>query len=194
MGLVKGHAYGITAAKKIDVNGTKWTQIFREKKHLYLLRLQNPWGKKELIETSVGKGTSNIDAYAGPSAPSAPSPPCYYANGFANRDLQLYSTSSLSRMLTRSTEWSRISNKEKEKLGLSLQDDGEFWMPLDDFLVQFSEMSICRLINTSLFTFAKTWKESQAFGSWRKGEGANMNRAGGCLNFPDTFLQNPQFR
>ena len=97
-------------------------------------------------------------------------------------------------MLTRSTEWSRISNKEKEKLGLSLQDDGEFWMPLDDFLVQFSEMSICRLINTSLFTFAKTWKESQAFGSWRKGEGANMNRAGGCLNFPDTFLQNPQFR
>ena len=73
-------------------------------------------------------------------------------------------------------------------------DDGEFWMPLDDFLVQFSEMSICRLINTSLFTFAKTWKESQAFGTWRKGEGANMNRAGGCLNFPDTFLQNPQFR
>ena len=97
-------------------------------------------------------------------------------------------------MLTRSPEWTHISNKEKAKLGLSLQDDGEFWMPLDDFLTQFSEMSICRLINTSLFTFAKTWKESQAFGSWLKGEGGKFNRAGGCLNFPETFLQNPQFR
>ena len=97
-------------------------------------------------------------------------------------------------MLTRSPEWAHISNKEKAKLGLSLQDDGEFWMPLDDFLAQFSEMSICRLINTSLFTFAKTWKESQAFGSWLKSEAGKFNRAGGCLNFPDTFLQNPQFR
>ena len=132
---------------------------------------------------------SNYDA--GP--PSAPSPPCYYANGFANQDLQS-KTSSLSRMLTRSPEWSKLSSKEKAKLGLSLQDDGEFWMPLDDFLVQFSEMSICRLINTSLFTFAKTWKEAQSFGSWKKGENGTMNRAGGCLNFPETFLQNPQYR
>ena len=55
LGLVKGHAYGITAAKKIDLNETKWLNIFREKKHLYLLRLQNPWGKKELTQTSVEK-------------------------------------------------------------------------------------------------------------------------------------------
>ena len=41
-------------------------------------------------------------------------------------------------------------------------------MPFDDFLTQFSEMSICRLINTSLFSFNKTWNESQLFGSWIK--------------------------
>ncbi len=66
-------------------------------------------------------------------------------------------------------------------------------MPLDDFLNQFSEMSICRVINTSLFTFAKTWHESTEFGSWTRGDG-KMNRAGGCLNNIDTFLENPQFR
>ena len=97
-------------------------------------------------------------------------------------------------MLSRSPEWAGISSKEKEKLGLTLKDDGEFWMPFDDFLTQFSEMSICRLINTSLFSFAKTWKESQEFGSWMNGTNENLNRAGGCLNCRDTFLQNPQYR
>ena len=66
-------------------------------------------------------------------------------------------------------------------------------MPFDDFLTQFSEMSICRLINTSLFSFSKTWTESQKFGSWQKQDG-NYNRAGGCLNNRNTFLQNPQLR
>jgi calpain-5 len=67
-------------------------------------------------------------------------------------------------------------------------------MPFDDFLSQFSEMSICRLINTSVFSFAKTWKESCTFGSWIRGESVKTNRAGGCLNHLDTFLQNPQYR
>lgn len=96
-------------------------------------------------------------------------------------------------MLSRSPEWAGVSQKEKERLGLSLKDDGEFWMPFDDFLTQFSEMSICRLINTSLFSFAKTWREAQEFGTWMKGDG-NNNRAGGCLNNRETFLQNPQYR
>ena len=66
-------------------------------------------------------------------------------------------------------------------------------MPFDDFLSNFTELSICRLINTSVFSFAKTWKESQEFGSWIKGE-KNNNRAGGCLNHGESFLQNPQYR
>ena len=66
-------------------------------------------------------------------------------------------------------------------------------MPFDDFITQFSEMSICRLINTSLFSFNKTWSESQLFGSWITGDG-NNNRAGGCLNNRLLFLQNPQYR
>ena len=39
----------------------------------------------------------------------------------------MYSQSSLTRLLSRSPEWTSISDKEKEKLGLSFDDDGEFW-------------------------------------------------------------------
>ena len=62
-------------------------------------------------------------------------------------------------------------------------------MPLDDFLHQFTEMSICRTINTSVFSFSKTWKEAQEFGSWQ-----TPHRAGGCLNNSESFLNNPQYR
>ena len=63
-------------------------------------------------------------------------------------------------------------------------------MPFDDFLHQFSELAICRVINTSLFSFSKTWTEKQVTGAWS----ASDNRAGGCLNHPETFLNNPQYR
>lgn len=33
----------------------------------------------------------------------------------------------LTRMLSRSPEWNNISEKEREKLGLTFNDDGEFW-------------------------------------------------------------------
>ena len=97
-------------------------------------------------------------------------------------------------MIGRTPEWLEIPDKEKEKLGLTVKDDGEFWMPFDDFLSNFTELSICRLINTSVFSFSKTWKEAQQFGCWMRGEGMKTNRAGGCLNHKETFLQNPQYR
>ena len=80
-------------------------------------------------------------------------------------------------------------------------------MPFDDFLTHFSELSICRLINTSIFSLSKTWKEAQFFGSWKATSASNLevgdkeptshkvdlrSRAGGCLNHPETFLNNPQ--
>ncbi len=66
-------------------------------------------------------------------------------------------------------------------------------MPFDDFLSQFSDMSICRVINTSVFTFTKTWHENQQFGAWKTGPGRE-DRSGGCPNYPETVLNNPQFR
>ena len=83
-------------------------------------------------------------------------------------------------------------------------------MPFDDFITHFSELSICRLINTSIFSMSKTWKEVQLFGSWTGTSASSLengdhpekspkkhdlkNRAGGCLNHPETFLNNPQYR
>ncbi len=66
-------------------------------------------------------------------------------------------------------------------------------MPFDDFLHQFTDLSICRLINTSLFSFSKTWHESAHFGRWASAPGP-ADRAGGCPNYPETVLNNPQYR
>ena len=62
-------------------------------------------------------------------------------------------------------------------------------MPWDDFVVQFTDLSITHLINTSLLSFSKTWRESTAMGRWSR-----PSRVGGCLNHTATFLDNPQYR
>jgi hypothetical protein len=42
-------------------------------------------------------------------------------NGYA------YSTSHLTRLCSKNQEWSRIKDTERERLGLTLDHDGEFW-------------------------------------------------------------------
>ena len=46
MGLVKGHAYGITAVKKVPLAGTGLFNLFNKEK-IKMLRLRNPWGEGE---------------------------------------------------------------------------------------------------------------------------------------------------
>jgi len=142
-GLVKGHAYGITAVKKVPIGDTGLVAFFKGREKVPLVRLRNPWGEKE------------------------------WNGAFSDGSL----------------EWRSISSKEKEKLGLVTEDDGEFWMPWDDFVIQFTDLSINHIINTSLFSFSKTWKEYVSLSAW-----ARPDRAGGCLNHPTTFLNNPQYR
>ena len=40
-------------------------------------------------------------------------------------------------------EWNRISVEDARLLGLQVQDDGEFWMCLGDFLANFQVVEIC---------------------------------------------------
>lgn len=61
-------------------------------------------------------------------------------------------------------------------------------MAWEDFVLQFTDLSINHLINTSLFSFSKTWREVSIEGRW-----ARPDKAGGCLNHPATFLSNPQY-
>ena len=66
-------------------------------------------------------------------------------------------------------------------------------MSYDDFVQQFSNLSICKLPSKDI------WKETQLAGSWTMaGTHLNMDdmrdRAGGGPNYPDTYLRNPQYR
>ncbi|XP_066988979.1 calpain-5-like isoform X3 [Macrobrachium rosenbergii] len=168
VGLVKGHAYGITACRKINIGETGLFSIFRGAQKIRMIRLKNPWGEKEWNGAfSDGRKGS----------------------GF------VYTTSQLTKMYSRSPEWSKVSASEREKLGLTFEDDGEFWMTFDDFVEHFTDLSICFLINTKVFSLSKTWYETTFYGAWTIGiRGHNADRAGGCTNHKETFLRNPQYR
>lgn len=92
-----------------------------------------------------------------------------------------------------SEEWKKVSKGERERIGLTVQDDGEFWMTFDDFISNFTDLILCRLINTSYLSVHKTWEEAVLRGAWRRHDDPLCNRAGGCCNNKHTFLQNPQY-
>ncbi|KAF7699253.1 calpain-5a [Silurus meridionalis] len=92
-----------------------------------------------------------------------------------------------------SEEWQRVSKSEREKLGVTVQDDGEFWMNFEDFTKHFTDLILCRLINTSYLSIHKTWEEDVKFGSWSRHEDPLKNRSGGCINNKATYPQNPQY-
>jgi len=45
-GLVKGHAYAVTAIRKVALSGTGIFNLFNREK-LAMIRLRNPWGESE---------------------------------------------------------------------------------------------------------------------------------------------------
>lgn len=102
-GLVRGHAYGITALKKV------WLRDRLVQKEstarLLMVRMRNPWGTADWTGAwSQGCHTSLILAKSSAAD-------CKY---------------SLLRPC-RSPEWQRMSRTEREKMGLVVRDVGEFW-------------------------------------------------------------------
>ncbi|KAI3380734.1 hypothetical protein SNEBB_001556 [Seison nebaliae] len=88
-----------------------------------------------------------------------------------------------------SDEWKQVPDHQRQRLGLTFDDDGEFWMEFSDFCQYFTDVAICRIVNTSFFSLRKTWSEALAIGSW-----SPPNRNGGCINNKSTFFNNPQYR
>ncbi|CAH1119743.1 unnamed protein product [Phaedon cochleariae] len=92
-------------------------------------------------------------------------------------------------------EWRFISESEKEELGLTFDNDGEFWMAFKDFQRSFSRLEICNLNPDSLSNEElkegnkKRWEMSMYEGEWVRGV-----TAGGCRNFLESFWHNPQYR
>lgn len=92
-----------------------------------------------------------------------------------------------------SEEWQKVSKSEREKIGVTVEDDGEFWMTFEDFCKYYTDLILCRLINTSYLSIHKTWEEAVLFGQWSRHDDPLRNRNGGCINNRATYLQNPQF-
>ncbi|XP_029633100.1 calpain-5-like [Octopus sinensis] len=87
-----------------------------------------------------------------------------------------------------SPEWQKIDKNDRSKIGLTFEDDGEFWMTFEDFSKHFVNVAICRVVNTSIFSLRKTWSEGTGNGEWKK-----PGSCGGCINNKESFLQNPQY-
>ncbi|XP_063169492.1 calpain-6 [Candoia aspera] len=92
-----------------------------------------------------------------------------------------------------SEEWKRVSKSERTSLGLTFENDGEFWMTFEDWCKNFTDVDVCRIVNTSFFSIHKTWEKKMMRGQWTKNPDPLLNHSGGCLNNKATFLQNPQY-
>ncbi|KAK9510517.1 hypothetical protein O3M35_005286 [Rhynocoris fuscipes] len=94
----------------------------------------------------------------------------------------------------KSQEWRFIPQSKKEEIGLTFENDGEFWMSYRDFAKYFTRLEICNLNPDSLTEeeygddSKKHWEMSIFEGEWVRGI-----TAGGCRNHLETFWHNPQY-
>ncbi|EPB72007.1 calpain large subunit, domain III [Ancylostoma ceylanicum] len=95
-----------------------------------------------------------------------------------------------------SKEWEQVTESQKNSLGITVDEDGEFWMPWYSFVQYFTDISVCQLFNTKIFSTSRRYHEEVFYGEWTTNgvkSGAPDDFAGGCLNFSATFCNNPQF-
>ncbi|MCP9257760.1 Calpain-5 [Dirofilaria immitis] len=96
-----------------------------------------------------------------------------------------------------SKEWNQITDEHMKELGITVEEDGEFWMPWNEFIRYFTDLSLCQLFNTPLFNIGSKFYEWKFFDEWKTNgvkQGSLNDRAGGCINFTATFCCNPQYR
>ena len=89
-----------------------------------------------------------------------------------------------------SEEWELLTKETRKRHGITFENDGEFFMSVEDFFHHFDTLEICNLNADSVQdpTLDHAWHETKHNGSWISG-----STAGGCRNYLDTFVQNPQF-
>ncbi|XP_044022793.1 calpain-1 catalytic subunit-like [Siniperca chuatsi] len=89
----------------------------------------------------------------------------------------------------RSSLWKTVSAQDRD-MCLSVDDDGEFWMTMEDFCKFYTDLDICSLCPDFFEeNSSRHWKTSFYEGRWVAG-----TTAGGCMNNKDTFWTNPQYR
>ncbi|KAJ4938898.1 hypothetical protein JOQ06_028364, partial [Pogonophryne albipinna] len=89
----------------------------------------------------------------------------------------------------RSPLWQTVSSKDRE-MCLSVADDGEFWMSLEDLCEFYTDLDICSLSPDYLDGNSSChWKTYMNDGRWVAG-----TTAGGCMNNRNSYWTNPQYR
>lgn len=84
----------------------------------------------------------------------------------------------------KSREWSLIPESDKALFGLSLENEGEFWMTYDSFKANFSKIDIC---NLNRFSSKYKWESTVHEGHWEPGASS-----GGCST-KGPYWSNPRF-
>lgn len=99
----------------------------------------------------------------------------------------------------KSEEWITIPDDIRKRLNLIFENDGDFWMSFDDFCANFTTTFICHRFNTSPWqVFQRRWFAASFYSSWSLSPRKSSllpgsHTAGGCVNHPFTFTNNPQF-
>ncbi|XP_064645832.1 calpain-5-like [Lineus longissimus] len=92
-----------------------------------------------------------------------------------------------------SPEWTQLTQKDRNKLGMKFQKEGDFWMSFDDFVKNFTKVEICHIVNTAIVSIKKSWSEAIFRGKWTVGvKGSSKDRSGGNEKHL-SFLYNPQY-
>ncbi|KAG9299363.1 hypothetical protein G9A89_014011 [Geosiphon pyriformis] len=90
-----------------------------------------------------------------------------------------------------SPNWNTINNSQRKKFNVKVDDDGDFWMSTEDFLANFSTLTIARHLNTTRFTLGSRWYSQSFTGAWSKRDSTadtRLKRLEGGLNLTIGFI------
>ncbi|XP_016090409.1 calpain-14-like [Sinocyclocheilus grahami] len=170
-----------------DVSGKLWDTMRRAGQSESLMGCGTPGGQAGLLKNKVlPNGLVEMHAYAitGVAEVVCKGHPVKlvrifnpWGNGEWNRDWS-----------DKSPLWELV-RPEDQKHNVVL-DNGEFWMSVEDFCRNFSDLDICCSdVKVLTGSYSSSWKTEVHRGQWVLG-----TTAGGCSNDIDSFSSNPQFR
>ncbi|XP_030084769.2 calpain-6 isoform X1 [Serinus canaria] len=184
-GLIVGHAYSVTAIRKLRL-GESLVFSFKAEK-LFMIRLRNPWGKKEWH----GAWSDSSEEWKKVSDSERKSLGLTVGN-----DGEFWTGSC--RVWLWAMKKAGHDGNSKSQAGLELlcspaPSFSRHRMTFEDWCKNFTDVDICRTVNTSCFSLHKTWEKEMIYGAWAKHPEPLLNRSGGCFDNRETFLQNPQY-
>ncbi|XP_059483452.1 calpain-5-like [Neocloeon triangulifer] len=179
LGLILEQPYLIVSVKRIHLENSALKGILKGKEKVILLRLCNP-----AVVIANPQDAPPLDAKN--------------EAGTSEKPDFVFTHKHLTQMLSKVPEWARLSEEERQKLGLAVDNDREFWIPAEDFVTQFGELCVCRILGCSGAPLAcvmgeQNWREKELSGAWDlKGRGGS-GRGSGRSTPTQNLLQNPQF-